>query len=168
MTYQIPDQTAKDAPPAIAARMIAKYKEFAHLKDGEAVIAFLMDTEEEHRHGKRILGTAHLPEVQGRLRGVFTWAIQRTLGIDPDFIITLDMNYWEQADANMRDILVFHELSHCVQKLDRDGEPRFDEDGSPVWGIKGHDVEEFVSTVARYGAYSEDIRLFISAAAVKR
>ena len=164
MTYLIPDQLNKDAPPAIAERMIAKYKEFEHLKEGEAIVTFLMDTEEEHQHGKRILGRCHLPQVQGKLRGVFKWAVESLLGYSPDFIITLDLDYWTDASDKMREILVFHELSHCAHKLDRDGEPMFDEDGRPIFGIAPHDVEEFISTVARYGAYSEDIRLFMLAA----
>lgn len=164
MTYKIPDPVAHNAPPAIAARLIAEYQEFEHLRDGEAIIAFLMDTEEEHNQGKRVLGRANLPQVQGKLRGVFTWAVESLLGYSPDFIITLDLDYWTDASDKMREILVFHELSHCAHKLDRDGEPMFDEDGRPIFGIAPHDVEEFISTVARYGAYSADIQLFIDAA----
>ena len=164
MTYIIPDNELSTEAPAIAARMIAEYPEFSHLKDGEAIIAFLMDTEEEVKAGKRILGTAHLPEVQGRLRGVFRWMTEQLLGYKPDFIITLDNDYWQSADATTRDILVFHELSHCVHKQDRDGEDRYDEDGRPVFGLVSHDVEEFIATVKRYGAYSDEIKAFIAAA----
>ena len=164
MTYKIPDSIAHNSPPEIAVRIIKEYKEFEHLKDGEAIIVFLMDTEEEQQHGKRILGRCHLPQVQGKLRGVFAWAIESLFGFDPDFIITLDLGYWEDASDEMREILVFHELSHCAHKIDRDGEPMFNEDGRPIFSVAPHDVEEFVSTVARYGAYSEDIRLFMMAA----
>ncbi len=166
MSYTIPDPLDKAGAPWIGARMVESFAEFEHLKDGAAKIAFLLDSVPQVRHGKSILGTAHLPDVQGRLRDVFRWSIEQTLGYAPDFIITLDQEYWEGADERMREILVFHELSHCVQKVDRDGEARFDEDGNVVWGLVSHDVEEFSSTVRRYGAYSPEIREFIEAANV--
>lgn len=167
MSYTIQNVTDKGSAAWIASNLIGELKEFEHLKDGEAVIAFLLDSVPQVRHGKSILGTAHMPDVQGRLRDVFRWSIEQTLGYSPDFIITLDQEYWDGADERMREILVFHELSHCVQKVDRDGEARFDEDGGPVWGLVSHDVEEFSATVRRYGAYSPEIREFIEAASAK-
>ena len=162
--YIIPPVDALDGPVAIRDRLLRECPEFAHLAEGEARIAFLLASVEVIKAGKQILGAAHLPTVQGQLKGVFAWTLEQALGFMPDFLITLDLTFWEEADARHREILVYHELCHCIQKADRDGEPRFDEDDRPVWGIVGHDVEEFSATVRRYGAYSEDIREFIAAA----
>ena len=164
MSYQIPED-ATDSPQAIAARLIDQYSEFTHLKDGQATFGFLLRLDEEYRNGRQVLGMASLPQVQGRLKSVFTWMLGQTMaGGLPDFLIILDDTWWQQADAQQREILVFHELNHCVHKQDRDGVPRYDSEGGPVWGIAEHDVEEFTATVARYGAYSQEIRAFIEAA----
>lgn len=162
--YIIPKKKGAASPVAICRRLLRECGEFSHLVEGEAKIAFLLSVAEVIRDGKQVLGTAHLPTVQGRLRGVFEWAIAQVFGYPPDFIITLDYGFWEEASQKEREILVFHELCHCIHKTDRDGEPRFNEEGGPVWGIVAHDVEEFNATVARYGPYSEEIRQFIRAA----
>lgn len=163
--FLIPDP-APGFAPAIAARLVGEYTEFAHLKDGAARISILMRLESEIQGGRQVLGTAFMPQVQGRLNKVFQWMLERVLAAEglPDFLIILDHDYWEGASGEMREILVFHELSHCIHKADRDGDPRYDEDGRPVWGLVAHDVEEFTATVARYGAYSQDIKDFIAAA----
>lgn len=43
------------------------------------------------------------------------------------------------------------------------GAPAFDKQGRPKLRIMGHDVEEFVGVVARYGA-SADVGLLVAAA----
>ena len=48
--------------------------------------------------------------------------------------------------------LVEHELYHIGQRDDGFGAPAFTKDGMPKLGIRGHDVEEFVGIVRRYGA----------------
>ena len=153
------------SPSDIAAKLISECQEFEHLKDGEACIRFLMDTDETIKHGRRIIGSANMPTVQGNLKGVFDWLLHNFFQDEHvDFLIILELDYWEAADDRMREILVFHELCHCIHKKDRDGDPRYDETGRPVWGLLNHDLEEFNATVRRYGAYSEDVRAFIAAA----
>ena len=49
-------------------------------------------------------------------------------------------------------------------QVDREGAPRFDDEGRPVWGLQGHDVEEFAAVVRRYGAHNPDIQRFLAAA----
>ena len=165
MMYLMP-APSQDAPSAVAAEMVSSYPEFQHLKDGEARIEFLFALDPVVRNGRQVLGEVHLPTVQGRLKGVFDWLLGKLLDGTPDFLILLDFAYWDESDARMREILVFHELCHCIQKSDKDGDPRFDEDGRPVWGLIAHTVEEFSSTVRRYGSYSEEIKEFISAAGI--
>lgn len=165
MTYIIRAEGEPGCPADIAARLIAECPEFQHLIDGEACIRFLLDTDETIKQGKRVVGSANLPTVQGGLKGVFDWLINRLFdGPKVDFLIILEHDYWEAADEKTREILIFHELCHCIHKRDKDGDPRYDEDGRPCWGIIAHDVEEFNATVRRYGAYSDDIKAFIEAA----
>jgi len=46
-----------------------------------------------------------------------------------------------------------HELYHIVQSVDEFGAPKFNRDtGMPTLTLRGHDVEEFVGVVRRYGA----------------
>lgn len=70
----------------------------------------------------------------------------------PDFLLTFDASYADQCSDATFCALVEHELYHCGQKKDRWGAPRFSaQTGKPIFGIRGHDVEEFVGIVARYG-----------------
>jgi hypothetical protein len=70
----------------------------------------------------------------------------------PDFVITFDATIAAELDDASWCALVEHELYHCAQALDEFDMPKFRRDGSPVFAIRGHDVEEFVGVVARYGA----------------
>jgi hypothetical protein len=150
-------------PATIAARLL-ELEEHQHLKDHDATIDWLIRNEPKCKGGRRVLGTAYIPMVQGELRDCFEWLLSALLGRWPDFLIVIDREYWEQADARAREILVYHELSHCVQKFDAYGAPRFHKDGRPMWGLRGHDVEEFTATVKRYGSWSDEIKLFVAAA----
>ncbi|MEN3234721.1 putative metallopeptidase [Methylobacterium ajmalii] len=74
-------------------------------------------------------------------------------GMVPDFLLTFHADYADQCSDAAFCALVEHELYHAGQKRDRWGAPRFNsQTGRPVFGIRGHDVEEFVGIVARYGA----------------
>jgi hypothetical protein len=80
-------------------------------------------------------------------------------GRTPEYLITLDASYC----ANCSDLefcaLVEHELYHIGQKVDAFGAPAFTRDGLPKIGIRGHDVEEFVGVVQRYGVGHPEGRL---------
>ena len=158
--YTLPDA---DTHPAIIAERVLQMPEHSHLVEGEATIDWLMRTDEKRKGGKLVLGSAHMPTVQGDLRDMFEWMLGNLFGRMPDFLIILDREFWRQAPPSVREILVFHELSHCVHAKDRYGAPRFTRDGLPIWGMAAHDVEEFTATVARYGAWNQDIRLFVEA-----
>jgi len=48
--------------------------------------------------------------------------------------------------------LVEHELYHCAQAKEGYGDTKFYKDsGLPMFEIIGHEVEEFIGVVARYG-----------------
>ena len=70
----------------------------------------------------------------------------------PAYIITLAADYCAQcADADFC-ALVEHELYHIAQATDQYGAPKFTQEGLPKLEMRGHDVEEFVGVVRRYGA----------------
>jgi len=73
-------------------------------------------------------------------------------GSKPDFVITFSAGIAERMDDATWCALCEHELYHCAQKMDEFGQPKFTKDGNPCFGIRGHDVEEFVGVVQRYGA----------------
>lgn len=139
--------------------------EHAHLVDLDADIKWLFRTEPKIKAGRYIYGTCYTPKVNGELSDLFDWMLEHLFGAMPDFLVVLDLDTWEEwAGSDKREILVFHELTHAVQAVDKNGAPRFDMDGKPVWAIKGHDVEEFISVVARYGQWSDEIQAFVEAA----
>jgi len=81
----------------------------------------------------------------------------------PAFLITLAADYCAECSDAEFCALVEHELYHIAQKTDEYGAPKFRQDGTPSLYLKGHDVEEFVGVVRRYGA-SEEVQQLIDAA----
>jgi len=82
----------------------------------------------------------------------------------PEFIITLDADYCAQCSDLEFCALVEHELYHVGHELDQFGAPKFHKDsGLPSLTIRGHDVEEFIGVVERYGPSSEVARLIDAA-----
>jgi hypothetical protein len=87
----------------------------------------------------------------GWQRGRKEQQFQEWFGRIPEFLITLDADYARQASDLEWCALVEHELYHIGQRTDDYGQPAFSKDGRPKLGIRGHDVEEFVGIVRRYG-----------------
>lgn len=81
----------------------------------------------------------------------------------PAFLITLAADYSEICSDVEFCALVEHELYHVGQQVDAFGGPAFDKEGRPKLRIVGHDVEEFVGVVARYGP-STDVQRLVAAA----
>lgn len=81
----------------------------------------------------------------------------------PTYIITLAADYCLQADDREFCALVEHELYHIAQAKDKYGAPKFRQDGSPALEMRGHDVEEFIGVVRRYGA-SVEVQAIVKAA----
>lgn len=159
--YSLPDAATH---PAIYAERVMRMPEHQHLVDNDIEVDYVMRKHEKVKSGRLVLGSVHEPTCQGEMAPLFEWMLEGLLGKLPRFLIILDAEYWEQSDDQAREILIFHELCHIRQKVDRYGAPRFDKDGLPVYGLHGHDVEEFTSVVARYGAHNPDIASFIKAA----
>ena len=150
-------------------RPLSNY-DHAHLREGEARVGFLWATERYLTKGVRVLGTAQTGEPTGKAwsAGRQRQQLAEWFGDVPDFLVTLDA--WHARDAlaegrpqNLLAVLE-HELYHCAQDKTADGDPRFDRDGRPVWGIRPHDVEEFAGVVLRYGHEAQpDVAAFVEA-----
>lgn len=137
----------------------------AHLR--EASLGVLWTNVENARAMRMVIGQAELmpPTVMGKWqRARVCQQIEEWFGAMPDFLLTFSA----PAAAGMDDAsfcaLVEHELYHCAHKLDRYGMPAFDKEGRPVFTMRGHDVEEFVGVVARYGADAAGVSAMIDAA----
>jgi len=139
----------------------AAYNEdHAHLAD--AYVGFIWTTESNARRGRRILGQAEEPVFRcGRWqKGRQEQQLTEWFGSIPDFLITLDANFCAECSDGEFMALVEHELYHCGQALDGYGYPKFSRDtGLPVYTLRGHDVEEFVGVVKRYGVGPADGKL---------
>jgi hypothetical protein len=116
-------------------------------------VAVLWTTVENGRHMRAIVGTAEMPLPQGgkwqKARGLYQ--LRQWFGGEPDFLITLSAEYAAGASDVTWCALVEHELYHCAHRRDAFGIPMFTRQGRPKFGIRGHDVEEFVGIVRRYG-----------------
>lgn len=118
-----------------------------------ANIGFLWTNVPNSRNQRVIAGTAEVPFFRG---GKWQSArqsmqMQEWFGNLPDFVITLDARIAQSMSDAQFCALVEHELYHCAQQLDMFGMPKFDRNDRPKFAIRGHDVEEFVGVVRRYG-----------------
>lgn len=121
-----------------------------------ARIGFLWTNVPNSRHQRKVVATAELGPPNPSKGG--KWAVAKEeyqifqwFGCIPDFKITC----YAPDFAVMADIdhcaTVEHELYHCHVQY-KDGFPRYRKDGSYFWALRGHDVEEHVGIVRRYGA----------------
>lgn len=141
----------------------------AHLSD--AHIGFLWTNCHNAKQMRVVLGQTEIMPPMAMGKWQRARAIQQVEewfgGEMPDFLITFSA----PACAGMNDAsfcaLVEHELYHCGQALDDFGMPKFNKEGQPVYAIRGHDVEEFVGVVRRYGAEAAGIQPMIDAANAK-
>lgn len=124
----------------------------AHLAD--ATIGWLWTDAEHSDKGRDVAGLCELvPPLQRKWSSARThWLFEHWFAETPDFIITISAPYAIEADDWGFCALIEHELCHAAHARDPFGEPRFDQEGKPVFAIAGHDVEQFHDVVARYGA----------------
>ncbi len=138
-------------------------EDHAHLIDADVVVMWASSSFE--KQGRFVLGQAE--QVAFRAGGwqkarmeqqMFDW-----FGRVPEFIITLAADYCSQCSDAEFCALVEHELYHIAQATDQYGAPKFTQEGAPKLKLRGHDVEEFVGVVRRYGA-SEEVQAMVDAA----
>lgn len=121
------------------------------------------------RHMRVIAATCELgkPMVNGRWQKARAeQQIRQWFGSEPDFILTFYAEYASACTDAEFCAVVEHELLHAGQEQDEFGAPKFRKSGAPAYAIKGHDVEEFVGIVRRYGpgAAAGDTLAFVEAA----
>lgn len=131
----------------------------------EADLCFLWASNAFEKKGRSVLGQAE--EVAMRAGGWQKARMEQQMyewfGRVPQFIITLAADYCSQCTDLEFCALLEHELYHISQATDAFGAPKFNKEGQPVLKLRGHDVEEFVGVVRRYGA-SQEVQEMIDAA----
>jgi hypothetical protein len=139
--------------------------EHAHLRDAD--LGVLWTNCDNSKQMRAVIGQAELmpPMAMGKWqRARAIQQVEEWFDGMPDFLLTFSA----PAAAGMDDpsfcALVEHELYHCAQKLDEFGMPKFKQDGTPAFVMRGHDVEEFVGVVARYGAEAAGVAAMVDAA----
>jgi Putative phage metallopeptidase len=141
-------------------------EEHAHLQN--ANIGVLLTNLVHRKQGWVTLGTAELVTMNGDpwKTGRKAQQIREWFGVDPDFIVTLFAPFLAQENARRVCRLAEHELLHCGWARWPDGELRVTDEGGPVYGLRRHDVEEFVSIAQRYGVEGmhQSAALFVDAA----
>jgi hypothetical protein len=106
-----------------------------------------------NRHQERwLVGTAEIPNINGGAwkRGRATCQLVEWFGFEPDFLLTLYAPLLAKVSDRDFCAVIEHELYHCAHSTTAQGVPRFHKDGAPIFGIRGHDVEEFTGVVRRY------------------
>ncbi|QVW25351.1 hypothetical protein KJF94_07190 [Pseudomonas hormoni] len=138
-------------------------EDHAHLLDAD--IQVMWASSAFTKKGRTVVGQAE--QVAFRAGGwqkarmeqqMFDW-----FGEVPAYIITLAADYCAQCSDADFCALVEHELYHIAHATDKYGQPAFTKDGAPKLEMRGHDVEEFVGVVRRYGA-SHDVQALVDAA----
>jgi len=134
-----------------------------HLIDAD--IKFMWATEAFTKKGRTVLGQAEevMMRAGGWQKARMVQQMHEWFGSVPSYIITLAADYCSQCTDLEFCALVEHELYHISQKMDEFGAPKFNKEGLPLLCMRGHDVEEFVGVVRRYGA-SKDVQELIDAA----
>lgn len=120
------------------------------------------------RQQRRIVGQCELGQPRATMG---RWAKARAeiqvtewFGDIPDFILTFDAQYAANCSDDEFCALVEHELYHAGQERDEFGQPKFTREGRPKFGMRGHDIEEFVGVVRRYGAQAAGVAALVDAA----
>ncbi|HDW2202642.1 TPA: putative metallopeptidase [Klebsiella quasipneumoniae subsp. similipneumoniae] len=129
-------------------------------------IAFMWASGSFAKSGRVVLGQCEqvMMRAGGWQKARMEQQMLEWFGRIPKFIITLAADYCEQCNDLEFCALVEHELYHIAQATDDYGAPKFNkETGMPVLKLRGHDVEEFVGVVRRYGA-SKDVQEMVDAA----
>lgn len=123
---------------AIAQKLIATIPDHNHL--ASAKIGYLSRAGEWKKRNKIILGRARL--IKGETKHL--------TGLD--FTIVINGDIWPTLPPDAQEALVDHELCHCDSEVDKNG--------TQVWKLKHHDVEEFASVIKRRGLWKSDLTEF--------
>lgn len=138
-------------------------EDHAHLIDGD--IRIMWASSGFAKQGRVVLGQAE--QVAFRAGGWQKARMEQQMldwfGDVPSFIITLAADFCATCTDLEFCALVEHELYHIAQATDNEGSPKFTQEGMPKLEMRGHDVEEFIGVVRRYGA-STEVQALVDAA----
>lgn len=151
--------------------------ELGHLAQAR-ILCVVSQREVKHR-GFAAAAYIMRPQIMGAMREfcedlLAQFASPLFNGEDPDFVIRFDQAIWDELGHTEpaldfwralhlsasdhvtwtigRERLVFHELKHIYQPVDKDGALRFSqEDGRPVLALRPHDHEFFSDELEHYG-----------------
>lgn len=138
-----------------------------HLHLAEADIGVLWTNTVNRRQMRYVVATAEDPNPTGGgvwKNGRAKQQLTEWFGDVPDFLITLYAPGLALIDDRSFCAIIEHELYHCGHATNEFDSPKYHNDGSPVFGIRGHDVEEFMGVAARYGL-TQDLQQLIAHAA---
>ena len=127
---------------------------------GHSGVAFLWAESSFAKQGRFVHGQAELVafRVSGWQRDRQEAQIMGWFGELPKAIITLSAGYCRSCSDDDFCALVEHELYHLAHKQSYKG-PCYDDQGRAALSMRGHDVEEFLGVVERYGASREVQRM---------
>jgi hypothetical protein len=140
-----------------------------HFHLNSASIGMLWTNVANSRKGRRIVGQCEEGNPSGMMG---KWGKARAeaqimdwFGYVPDFILTFDADYAMSCSDAEFCALIEHELYHAAQDRDPFGAPKFRKStGLPAFILRGHDIEEFIGVVRRYGADATHVRALVDAA----
>jgi hypothetical protein len=144
-------------PQTLAARLIAADDEFQHLKEAGPRLLFLFSERAIVFRGGLAAAVIIEPRWQGPLGMVAEFLVSQLVerqdgaALDPDYVVIVDASNWRSLNAERRERLMFHELSHLVAREDEFGVVRRGQDGRPLLKLVPHDYEVFDSEIRRYG-----------------
>lgn len=135
----------------------------AHLVNAD--IGFLWASSAFVKRGRTVVGQAEQVMIRagGWQKARQEQQLREWFGNVPEFLITLAADYCAQCSDTEFCALIEHELYHVGQEQDEFGAPKFTKDGVPKLTLRGHDVEEFVGVVERYGASDQVARMLEAA-----
>ena len=128
-------------------------KDHEHLQQSE--IGWLWTNVTNTRQMLTVVGYAEIPKPPSGIgkwqKERFNYQLWQWFGKNLDFLITLYAPYAAVCDNITFCATVEHELYHCGQARDEYDCPKFKKSGKPAFAIKGHDFEEHIGVVRRYG-----------------
>ena len=132
------------------------------LHDNEEFLAFAWVSTAYTRAKRMVLGQCEKVMFQqgGWKKARQEQQMRDWFGFVPIYLITIDASFCEKANDNEFCALFEHELYHIGVERDSDGEIIYsDHTGLPKHYLAGHDVEEFIGVVKRWGANDSVKRL---------
>lgn len=143
-----------------------------HVHLAAANIGFLWTNAVNVTKGIEVIGMAELPKPHPALgkwaKARWNFLLLNLFGAEYrqlDFLITLSAPWVFDAKDVDWCALVDHEMYHCAQAMDAYGNPKFhSKTFRPIFALKGHDVEEHVGVVRRYGPVGRNVKEMVDAA----